>query len=62
MPQLRALPEPGPGVKPRAGDAAGGKGGGKGELAPGERTWDDPDRPCLLSLALILGKIKEKLM
>ena len=62
MPLLRALPELGPGVKLGAGDAAGGKGGGKGESAPREGTWDDPGRCCLLSLALILGKIKEKLM
>lgn len=52
----------GPGMKPGPRDAAGGKGEGKGELASGEGMWDDPDRCCLLSLALILGKIKEKLM
>lgn len=58
MPQLHALPEPDPGVKPRGRDAA----GGKGELAPGEETGDDPNRCCLLSLALILCKVKDKLM
>jgi len=52
----------GPGAKPGAGDAAGAEGGGKGKSAPREGMWDDPDRCCLLSLVLILGKISEKLM
>lgn len=58
MPQLHALPEPDPGVKPRARDAA----GGKGELTSGEITGGDPDQCCLLSLTLILHKVKDKLM
>lgn len=58
MSQLCALPEPDPGVKPRARDAA----GGKGELAPAEKTGGDPDQRCLLSLALIPHKVKDELM
>lgn len=49
-------------MKPGAGNAAGGEGSGKGESAPGEGMRDDPNQCCLLSLALILGKVKDKLM
>lgn len=51
MARVCVLPEPGPGAKPRAGDAAGGKEAGKGELALREGMWDDPDQCCLLSFA-----------
>lgn len=60
MAQLCALPEPGPGGKPRARGAAGGKGGGKGELTLREGMWGDPDWCCVLSFAFNPSKNKRE--